>query len=142
MVHEIEACSGTCDNCGELFESYHDGFTIFVDDSSLLERMDASEWYAGGSDPEHQGKHYCPNCFENHPDDDDKIIVDLSRKQRMAIEAVKPISGIGLMAEMRKRLTEVEKWDLTHDGTGVGLAIGAELAIIFTLILVFILKCC
>jgi hypothetical protein len=81
MIHEEKCYVGTCDNCGETFEHYHEGWTMFADRSDIEEEMDNASWYTGDTDPDHEGKHYCPDCFKPHPDEDDKIIVDESRKK-------------------------------------------------------------
>jgi hypothetical protein len=72
MIQEVKMFSATCDNCGELFRSYHSGFTAYPDSGNLSEAMDGDDWYAG-SDPSHEGKHYCPKCFKWDENEDDKI---------------------------------------------------------------------
>jgi hypothetical protein len=80
MITEEKCYVGACDNCGELF---NDGeYSMFPLESDVKDQMSNSEWYADGTDPNHQGKHYCPDCFKYHPDIDDKIIVDESRIKR------------------------------------------------------------
>lgn len=81
MIHEEKCYVGTCDNCGETFEHYHEGWTMFADENDLREEMDNASWYTGDTDPDYEGKHYCRACFKPHPEDDDKIIVDESRKK-------------------------------------------------------------
>lgn len=81
MIHESKCYTATCDNCGANFSEFHSGFSLFVDEAQVHESMDNEEWYARGTDPEHDGKYYCPNCFKHHPEIDDKIIVDESRKK-------------------------------------------------------------
>lgn len=79
MIHEEKCYTATCDNCGEPFVTYHTGWSMFSDKSSIIESMDNEDWYIGHLD-EYNGKHYCPSCFKYHPTEDDKIIVDVSRK--------------------------------------------------------------
>lgn len=79
MIHEEKCYMAICDNCGEIF---NDGeYSMFPLESDVLDRIrNDSEWYAGDTDPDHKGKHYCFDCFKYDPDIDDKIIVDESRK--------------------------------------------------------------
>ena len=81
MIHEEKCYVGTCDNCGETFVTYHDGFSMFSDKSNIIEGMNDEEWYVGYDDSEHKGKHYCPNCFKHDEEIDDKITVDFSHKK-------------------------------------------------------------
>lgn len=79
MITKEECYVGTCDNCGEIF---NDGdYSMFPLSSDVKDQMENCDWYANDNDPDHIGKHYCPDCFKYHPDVDDKIIVDLSRKK-------------------------------------------------------------
>lgn len=80
-IHKIEAHAATCDNCGDDFRSDLDGFTIFLDSEDVREQMSQDQWYMGVTDPDHQDKHYCPSCYKQHPEVDDKIIVDETRKK-------------------------------------------------------------
>ena len=81
MIHKVESFSGECDNCRCDFEHWHEGWTLFLDSDTIQQEMDNQDWYTGDTDPDHEGKHYCPDCFKQHPDIDDKIIVDESRKK-------------------------------------------------------------
>lgn len=85
MITEEKCYVGSCDNCQESYTDDHSGFSMFVDEESLHERMDGDGWYTGYDDPEHDGKHYCPHCYKQHPEEDDKIIVDISRKKQNTI---------------------------------------------------------
>lgn len=79
MITEEKCYLGTCDNCGEVFD---DGqFSLFISKSDVKERMEETNWYADGTDPDHKGKHYCQNCFKHNDEIDDKIIVDYTRKK-------------------------------------------------------------
>lgn len=62
-----------CDNCREFFENT-DGASFFVDKNSA--RDEATSW---GEFFEHKGNHYCRQCAKT--DDDDKLIIDISRKK-------------------------------------------------------------
>lgn len=80
MIHKEECFCVTCDNCGETFSDYHSGYAIFVDTNQANEYLDNNQWFTGHeTDPEHKGKHYCPDCFKEDPEDEDKIIIDLTR---------------------------------------------------------------
>ncbi len=77
MISQESCYIGTCDNCGDIFD---DGeFSLFPIESDVKEKMNNSEWYTGDTDPSHNGKHYCPDCFKYDETKDDKIIVDYSR---------------------------------------------------------------
>lgn len=79
MITEEKCYCGICDNCGDLFD---DGeYSMFPLESDCKYEMQNSGWYADGTDPDHKGKHYCPNCFKYNETIDDKIIVNLSRKK-------------------------------------------------------------
>lgn len=78
MIRAEKCYVGVCDNCGGNFD---DGqFGLFADISQVNEGMDNCDWYADGSDPDHKGKHYCTECFKYDLEVDDKIIVDLTRR--------------------------------------------------------------
>jgi len=81
MLHEEKCFSVTCDNCGELFSTYNDGWSLFHDKIQVKEMLDNEDCYYDGTDPDHKEKHYCPDCFKHHPEIDDKIIIDESRKK-------------------------------------------------------------
>lgn len=81
MIHEQKCYGAVCDNCGTMFRDYSSDFTIYLSESTCIEYMDNNEWYTGFTDPEHSGRHYCSNCYEPHPDIDDKIILDTTRTQ-------------------------------------------------------------
>lgn len=77
MINEEKAYTGTCDNCQEIF---NDGeYSLFLLSSDVKDRMEECDWYAGGADPDHKGKHYCPDCFKYDDEVDDKIIVATDR---------------------------------------------------------------
>lgn len=79
MISKEECYIGTCDNCGEIF---HDGeYSMFPLTSDVKDEMENCDWYADGTDSDHKGKHYCPDCFKFHETEDDKIIVDLTKSK-------------------------------------------------------------
>lgn len=80
MIHEEKCYMATCDNCEEIF---NDGeYSMFPLSDDVMDRMrNDSDWYTGDSDPNHKDKHYCPECFKYEENEDDKIIVDESRKK-------------------------------------------------------------
>lgn len=67
MIQKVECFTLECDNCKEIFQDEHSGFSIFVDESSAWEYADNDGWY------EDKGKHYCPSCHDF--DDDDNLII-------------------------------------------------------------------
>ena len=81
MIHEEKCYCATCDNCGETYTDEHSGFSLYADENSCHEAMDNDSWYTGYDDSEHKGKHYCPDCFKYEENEEDKIIVDVSRKK-------------------------------------------------------------
>jgi hypothetical protein len=83
MIYEVKSYSASCDNCGEAFISYHEGWSLFVSENAVHDAMDSENWYTGHSDPEHQEKHYCTLCFTLHPDIDGKIILNETRKKEL-----------------------------------------------------------
>lgn len=82
MIKEVKSVMLSCDNCGDTYINDHSGFSIFLDEGNVTEEARDDDWYVDGSDPEHQGKHYCPLCFKYHPEDDDKIIINLTRNSQ------------------------------------------------------------
>lgn len=88
MIHEEKCYMATCDNCGEVF---NDGeYSMYPTKEDVIDVIrNDSEWYSGDLDPDHQGKHYCFDCFKWHPDIDDKIILDESRKVLPKEQSVK-----------------------------------------------------
>jgi hypothetical protein len=65
-----QECVGVqCDNCGEIYEDAN-GFTVQYDKFNLHPEED--EWHVDGD------IHYCPKC--HHIDDEDNLVVDVSRK--------------------------------------------------------------
>lgn len=83
MINKVTSYSATCDNCGEVFTTFHECWSLFVDENSCHEAMNDEDWFTGNGDPKHEGKHYCPGCFKHHPDEDDKIIVDETRRKQL-----------------------------------------------------------
>lgn len=79
MIVEEKCYVGFCDNCQEIF---NDGeYSMFPMESDVKDQMHNRDWYTGVVDPDHQGKHYCPDCFKYHEDIDDKIILDTTRSK-------------------------------------------------------------
>lgn len=91
-IEKVDSFIGCCDNCGDAYTDEHSGFSIFVDENSIEENMDADDWYTGVVDPDHAGKHYCPKCFKYHPEIDDKIIVIETRKKTSPIQSETEVS--------------------------------------------------
>lgn len=77
MISEEKCYCGVCDNCGEIFDNGE--YSLFPLESDVREQMSEREWYTGIVDPDHNGKHYCPECFKYDEEIDDKIIVDIAR---------------------------------------------------------------
>ena len=63
MREEVKMAVYYCDNCGEKLK-----------DGDFIGYIDADIWDFGEHNwIEHEGKHYCPNCYEI--DDEDNIII-------------------------------------------------------------------
>lgn len=112
MIYKEDCFVGACDNCQEIFT---DGdYSMFPLESDLKDEMQNSEWYADGTDPDHKGKHYCPDCFKYHPEEDDKIMVDLSRKKEPdPLPALPSVQGVEelVAAIYKKRFIEEDTTD-------------------------------
>ena len=80
MIHEEKCYCVTCDNCGETYMNDHSGFSLFVDENQLYENIDNDSWFTHG-EGEHKDKHYCEKCYKCDEADEDKIILDESRKK-------------------------------------------------------------
>lgn len=57
-LFEEKAYGIQCDRCREIFEHPITGFTIWVDTGAAFEYAQEYSWI------EHEGKHYCPECYE------------------------------------------------------------------------------
>lgn len=53
-----------CDRCKKIYEEYHTGHTLFVDENSALEYAREDYWLIK------DGKCYCPECYECGEDDE------------------------------------------------------------------------
>lgn len=80
MITEVKMYSGKCDNCGEVFEDAHHGWTAFVDEGILEEYMSEEGWYVAETSKGVPNKHYCENCWSMN--DDDEIVIDANRKKQ------------------------------------------------------------
>lgn len=59
--------AGCCDNCkSEIMENQD--YSAYGDLNQMKEEFGNCDWI------EHEGKHYCPNCF--YHDDNDEIIIN------------------------------------------------------------------
>lgn len=64
MKKIVEMAVYVCDNCGEILNDGED-HVCFIDED--IWHCCEHEWI------EHEGKHYCPSCYEL--DDDDKVVL-------------------------------------------------------------------
>ena len=69
-----ECFSIVCDNCGEVYQDDHNGFSMFPLEEDAHQSADNDDWYLQGDDD----KQYCPKCHKI--EEDDIITVDESRK--------------------------------------------------------------
>lgn len=67
MIKEVRAYSLFCDNCNETYIDNCNDYSIWLDESIAIEDAMYEDWI------EHEGKHYCPSCYEI--DEDDNIII-------------------------------------------------------------------
>jgi len=67
MIQEVTMYTVVCDNCGE--DAFTDSDFSCWCDQQVAEEFAKDDWgYI-----EHEGKHYCPKCYEY--DDDDNLII-------------------------------------------------------------------
>lgn len=57
-IFEEKAYGVQCDRCREIFENPISGFTLWCDTSQPMDEAQNYSWI------EHEGKHYCPDCYE------------------------------------------------------------------------------
>ena len=73
MIRKIDGFMLTCDNCGDFYTNYRNGFSIFTDSQEPEEYSLDDGWI------EYDGGNYCPKCY--HIDDIDNISIKESKKQ-------------------------------------------------------------
>lgn len=72
MIQKVEMFTVDCDNCGKNADEDSD-YSCWNDEGVAVEiAMDDHDFI------EHEGKHYCPDCYKH--DDKDNIIIDEIRK--------------------------------------------------------------
>ena len=72
MIVEETFYGCACDNCKTVFQNYLDiGF--WADDDSAEEYAEEEDWIKDGD------KIYCPTCAKFDHEDEDKLIIDLTR---------------------------------------------------------------
>ncbi len=53
-----ETCYGLiCDRCEQVFEHPFTGYSLWTNQSAPIEESTDRDWI------EHEGKHYCPECY-------------------------------------------------------------------------------
>ena len=67
MIKEVKSYSLVCDNCGETYIGNCNDYSIWLDESTAMEYAIDEDWI------KHEGKHYCPSCYE--VDEDDNITI-------------------------------------------------------------------
>lgn len=67
MIKEVKSYAMFCDNCNELYSEPCSDYTMWVDENGARESSAEEGWL------EHNGKHYCTNCYEL--DDNDNIVI-------------------------------------------------------------------
>ena len=73
MIKEVKSYYLICDNCGETYVEYYCNYCVWLEPSMAIEYAKESDWI------EHEGKHYCPSCYE--VDEDDNVIIKESEGQ-------------------------------------------------------------
>lgn len=68
MITKIDSFIIECDNCGEHFENYNTGFSIFSLESDAREQSSEEGWH------EDKEKNYCPDCHDF--DSNDELIIN------------------------------------------------------------------
>lgn len=65
-----------CDNCGEIWEHWNEGWTLMPDELALWPELDDSGWTQGNtkSGEGKDGELYCDKCW--HYDDEDNFILN------------------------------------------------------------------
>ena len=66
--------SANCDNCNELFEDSHSGFTAFSDEGHLQECAESEGWHFTGK----ATVCYCPKCHKI--DESDNLVIKKAPK--------------------------------------------------------------
>lgn len=67
-----------CDNCGEPFIDEENGYSVFADETDILNEVRNFEtWHTEG--PFGNEKHYCPDCFSIN--DKDELAIDMTRSK-------------------------------------------------------------
>lgn len=74
MYNKVECITLTCDNCGEVYQNDHSGFSIWITEGDAQESASNDDWYSADDD-----KHYCPGCHEIN--DDDELIIHPKKDQ-------------------------------------------------------------
>ena len=71
MIQKVEMYTVQCDNCKTTSGENAD-YSCWGDEAVALDEAVCADWI------EHEGNHYCPDCYSIG--DDDKIIINESRK--------------------------------------------------------------
>ena len=67
MIRKIDGFMLTCDNCHESYIESYSNYCVWLEESFAIESAIDDDWI------EHEGKHYCPSCYEI--DNDDNVII-------------------------------------------------------------------
>lgn len=67
MIKEVKCYSLMCDNCHKGYIESGSDYCVWLEESIAIESATENDWI------EHEGKHYCPNCYE--VDEDDNITI-------------------------------------------------------------------
>lgn len=77
-IKKIDSCSAICDHCGEVLETDHEGFTIFVDEQATEEAIDSADWFKEDG-YEESDLHYCKACY--WIDDNEEMHLRMERRK-------------------------------------------------------------
>lgn len=58
MIKEVKSYSIVCDNCGKTYVENCNDYTIWLEPDIAIQNAMDEDWI------EHEGKHYCPDCYK------------------------------------------------------------------------------
>lgn len=67
MIKEVKSYCLRCDNCDKMYIENCNNYCIWLEENIAIENAMDEDWI------EHEGKHYCPSCYE--VDDNDNVII-------------------------------------------------------------------
>lgn len=71
MIQKVEMFTVQCDNC-KITSGENSEYSCWSDEDVALDDAENDDWI------EHEGNHYCPDCYSYN--DNDELIINESRK--------------------------------------------------------------